>query len=144
MRPSPDEVVAGLRAILKQEIAPLLPKEAQSHIRRVMAVLRDGRWNESAFDLLRENFAFAKLARDFADALGQQQHLRADLSALIAPLRSAADHSVPASFSEANEINRQLRDVLCRSIEGVRDTQLFALDSLCVEVGKALLSLRAA
>jgi len=76
MRPTPDEVIAGARAILKQEVAPLLPPAAQVQLKRVMAVLRDARWNEAGFDLLRENTAFARLAQDGAARLDRDFRFR--------------------------------------------------------------------
>ncbi len=142
MRPSPDEVIAGVRAILKQDIASALPPAAQPQLKRVMAVLRDGRWNEAAFDLLRENATFARLASDCAARLDREDGLPVGLSSLSATLRDAAEHRSPTSFAEANEVNRFLRKALAACIEAVRDAPLSALDDLCGAIGAALLSLR--
>lgn len=144
MRPSPDEVIAGVRAILKQDIAPALSPPAQAQFKRVMAVLRDGRWNEAAFDLLRENAEFSRLARDCAASLDRESDLPGGLGSLSESLRVAADHQPPTSFAEANEANRSLRAELARWIEAARDGPGTALDDLCGEIGAALLALRAA
>ncbi len=142
MRPTPDEVTAGIRALLKQEIAPSMPAHAQPQLKRIMAVLRDGRWNEAGFDLLRENAVFAELARACAERIGQQGDLPPHFPALAADLHLAADHRVAVSFAEANEVNRKLRDALCRCMDAVRDIRLTALDDLCSTIGSALLALR--
>ncbi len=144
MRPTPDEVIAGARAILKQEVAPLLPPAAQVQLKRVMAVLRDARWNEAGFDLLRENAAFARLAQDGAARLDRETALPATFAGHADALRAAAeatDH-VPASFAEANAVNRQLRAVLSAFIEAVRDGDGRALDTFCADVGATLMALR--
>jgi hypothetical protein len=138
MRPTPEEVIAGVRAILKQEIATVIPKQAQPQLRRVMAVLRDARWNEAAFELMRENAIFAGLARVGAARVGREP----GLDSLGAELASAAHFDAPGSFVEANAINRRLREALARLIERIRDERLTVLDDLCAAIGRAMLALR--
>ncbi len=144
MRPTPDEVMAGIRALLKQEIAPSMPAHAQPQLKRIMAVLRDGRWNEAGFDLLRENAVFAELARACAERIGELGGLPPHFSVLAADLHLAADHRVPGSFAEANDVNRKLREALSHGIEAVREVRLAALDDLCATILSALLALREA
>lgn len=141
MRPTPDEVIAGVRALLKQEIAPALDPTAEKMLKRVMAVLRDGRWNEAAFDLLRENAAFADLARQCATRIDASAGLPDAMSTIAAALVAAADRPAAASFVEANAMNLALRSALSRFIEQVRDGDLVALDDLCASIGAAMVSL---
>jgi hypothetical protein len=144
MRPSPDEVIAGVRAILKQDVAAALPAAAQPQLKRVMAVLRNGRWNEAAFDLLRENAEFARLASDCAARLDRENGLPVSFASISATLRTAANYEPPSSFAEANKANRCLRKALAACLEAVRDAPLSGLDDLCNAIGAALLALRAA
>lgn len=143
MRPAPDEVIAGVRALLKQEVGPSLPKHAQPHLRRIMSVLRDGRWNEAAFDLLRENTLFASLALKCVDALDAAAQSMPDTSSLAEELRAAAGAQTPATFAAANEINRRSRAALCQFIETARDHRAHSLDDVCSEIGASLLAMRA-
>lgn len=140
MRPTPEEVIVAVRALLKSDIAPHQPAPAQLQLKRVMAVLRDGRWNEAAFDLMHENTVFAGLARSSAARLEMEGN--GSLEQLARELAASADIEQPRSFAEANEINRDLRDALARLIEKIRDEKLMALDGLCQMIGAALLGLR--
>lgn len=135
MRPCPNEVIAGVREILKREISPHLPDYAQPHLKRIMAVLRDGRWDDAAFDVLHENAQFADLARVCAariDSAGEQPEA---LEACAHALRAAAEFGAPASFTEANSINRTLRGALVGCLEAIRDNRLVALDDLGDDLG---------
>jgi hypothetical protein len=146
MRPTPDEVSAGVRAILKSEIAPLLPAAAQPQLKRVMAVLRDARWSEAGFDLLRENAAFAEVAEDGAARVAGEAGVPEAVAATAAELRAAAEEArgvVPGSFAEANAINRRLRAALSALLDAVRDHRATALDDLCERIGATLIALRA-
>lgn len=143
MRPTPDEVIAGVRAILKSDIAPALPRAAQPQLRRVMAVLRDGRWSEAGFDVLHENAVLARLAHDLAEGLGDLV-LPQEIAPLSNQLSSAAVYSTPESFAEANEINRVLRAAISALLERAREAGLPDLDDLCATIGPVLLNLRSA
>lgn len=140
MRPTPQEVIAGVRAILKSDIATNLPAQVQPQVKRLLSVLRDGHWNDAAFELMHENAVFADLARACADQLGKDGGV--GLKSLASNLIASAAFDAPGSFAEANEINRRLREALVRLIEVIRDDRLKALDPLCQTIGTALLGLR--
>src|SRR3546814_2538762 len=64
MKPSPNEIIAGVRNLLRKEIAPVADSEqAALTLRRIMVVLRETDWDEAAFHLLRENAVFQELGR---------------------------------------------------------------------------------
>lgn len=119
MRPTPDEIIASARTLLRQEVAPGLSPEGAVNLKRVMAALRDGRWNDVGFDLLNENDALAALIgqclRDGADALPK---------ALATTLQAAVDdHAAaarPRSFAAANDRNAALRAALAALIDAMK------------------------
>nr|WP_087572949.1 hypothetical protein [Sphingomonas sp. CDS-1] len=139
MRPTPEEIIASARTLMKDHVAPELSSEAQAHFRRVMSALRDGRWNETAFDLLHENERLAELIRSCLDQSGGNLH-----DSLVAQLRSASERQAagtPRSFAEANAVNHDLRKALTGLIEAMRDGQVAddaALGSLIVNVSLGL------
>ncbi|NWK98321.1 hypothetical protein DM806_22160 [Sphingobium lactosutens] len=139
MRPTPEEIIASARTLMKDHVAPELSSEAQAHFRRVMSALRNGRWNETAFDLLHENEALAALIHACLD-----QHGRSLPESLIGQLRSASERQAagtPRSFAEANAVNHALRKALTGLIEAMRDGQVpddAALGSLIVAVSLGL------
>jgi hypothetical protein len=142
MRPTPEEVIASVRKLLKEAISPALPADAQSQLRRIMAVLRDCRWNEAGFDVLHENGTFTELARNCHVRLEQQAQLTDRSRAVLHQLQAAVHCDAPQSFMQANEINRQLRGALSGFIELVRDDAVAALDEVCEEIIAALLATR--
>lgn len=55
MTPSPNQLIKGVRDLLRTSIGPELQSEqARFHLRKVMAVLRGTDWDEAAFALARE------------------------------------------------------------------------------------------
>ncbi len=120
MRPTPDELANGIRALLR-EIAPEItsPKGVR-HLRRVMATLRDARWNEAGFDLLADNAVLADALDSVRLAPGSNAIacVRAEIDELL------ADNAAPVSFAAANERNQQLRGLLCRSLEAVGENDI--------------------
>lgn len=140
MRPCPNEVIAGVRDILKREISPHLPDYAQPHLKRIMAVLRDGRWDDAAFDVLQENAQFADLARVCAARIDRAGERPEALEGCASALRAAAEFGAPASFAQANAINRTLRGALVGCLEAMRDHRLVGLDDLGDQIGATLLA----
>lgn len=140
MRPTPDEVISSVRTLLKADIGASLPPSAQPQLKRLLGVLRDGRWNDAAFALMRENAAFAELARVSATRL--EQDGPSSLAQLAIDLAASAQFELPWTFAEANEINRRLRVEFVRLIEAIRDEKMLELDSLCHAIGTALAGLR--
>ncbi|GAA1651721.1 hypothetical protein [Georgenia ruanii] len=68
MRPLPSEVIAGVRQILKETIAPeLTSAHARSRLEEVRAVLAQVDWDDAAFALARRNRALADALRRIED-----------------------------------------------------------------------------
>ena len=68
MKPTPQQLIDGVRNRLRNAIAPeVTSAHGQAEVRRVMAVLRDLDWNEAAFILMRETGTLAQILAD-ADA----------------------------------------------------------------------------
>lgn len=108
MRPTPAELAEGLRAMLRSLGAELVSVEAKTALRRALYVLREARWNDAAFDLLRENEVLeqaigrvrrfldapphspdTRLPADFAAALARNVALRRELAILLERLAGA-------------------------------------------------------
>lgn len=136
MRPTPDETIASARSLLKDHVAPELSSEAGSQLRRVLSTLRDGRWNERAFDLLNENAALAMLAdRCSTHPLASiPSALRDRLSQAASAQRAAT----PRSFAEANERNHDLRGALVSLVEAMRSGEVAGDESLGNEIVDAM------
>ena len=97
MKPTPEELAAGLRALLRPLGRELASAEAQRDLRRAMYVLREARWNDVAFDLLDENDRLAEAL----DRIG----------------RPAEDQARPRSYAEANARNLALRTAVCAFLD---------------------------
>lgn len=121
MRPTPEELANGIRALLR-EIAPeITSSRGLRYLRRVMATLRDVRWNEAGFDLLAENAALARMLHEFRPELLAgvlTEGLATEIERLL------GNRDAPASFEEANERNRALRFHICRGLERLRQEDL--------------------
>lgn len=106
MRPTPGELAQGMRVLLRAAGAELKTPGAKAQMRRVMSVLGGTRWDDAAFDLLREN-----------------ELLRAGLEAFEEPGKHRAllgDRGLPSSFAEANARNLALRTALAGALEKLR------------------------
>ena len=139
MRPTPDEIIGGVRKLLKEEIAPCVSKDATPQLRRILSVLRDFRWNDAVFDLLHEN---ATLLRCVEKIAAKFQGYPGISDAMIRSLRDECIQSAPRSFSEANAINGNLRRLLCSSIETIRALPRGPLDELCGEIAVMVMELQ--
>jgi hypothetical protein len=71
VRPRPSEIIAGVRAVLAETIAPELTSEhARSRLAEVRAVLAQIDWDSVGFDLMERAESLARVlreARRFAD-----------------------------------------------------------------------------
>ena len=141
MRPTPDEIIASARTLLRQEVAPGLSPEGAVNLKRVMAALRDGRWNDTGFDLLNENDALAALIgdclRDGASTLP---------AALSTTLQTAVqDHATarrPRSFAEANDRNAALRAALAALIDAMKGGAVSTDHAIGTAIASTLLALQ--
>jgi hypothetical protein len=102
-----------MRSLLRAQLASSQPGADTAQLRRVMGTLRDMRWNEAAFDLMRETATMADLVEDCLTRIGDDGALRAALE----EYRAA---SFPGSFAEANAANAALRAALVALIARLR------------------------
>jgi hypothetical protein len=141
MRPTPAEIIQSVRALLRERIGPAVNSEAEADLKRVMAALRECRWNEAAFDLLRENTVLTKLIEEILAAASAAQRPAEVVSGLREAARLHASRGVPRSFDEANEINHALRQALAAFCEAMRDSPLKGDDPLGHRIAEVLLQL---
>jgi hypothetical protein len=122
MRPTPADLAAGIRTVLRESIAPELKSaNAQLQLRRVMSILREARWNHAAFDILHENAKIVLMLQRCHAALVAAEALGPIPDVVRRWLDGARPHlttlPLPRTFDEANSINFVLRQMLAQSIE---------------------------
>jgi len=137
MKPSPSEVVKGIRALLREAASEITNAKNSSNYRRAMAILRDTRWDEAGFDVLAENAAMAEALRMIRS---DQPDAVSGLSEEIE--RVLADRTAPTSFAAANARNGTVRDLLARTLDAVAAHDLRASAPLRIKVTELLLELR--
>jgi hypothetical protein len=118
MRPTPAEVIAGVRRILKDVVEPEVGSEyARSRLREIRAVLAQVDWDDAAFHLRRE-----------CDSL-QDQLVAARSWIAAEPQRLAAFEQVPQAdgssepqtFAELNSARRELAAHLVTVLDALAD-----------------------
>lgn len=112
MRPTPAEIAGSMRALLREQMGRTADPDLVP-LKRVMAALRDMRWNDAAFDLMAETADLADLIDWCLSESGEDAGARAALDAYRAA-------PVPRSFAEANAANAALRGVLVALIDRLR------------------------
>jgi hypothetical protein len=123
VRPTPSEVIEGVRRILRDVVAPEVSSEyARSRLRAVLAVLAEVDWDDAPLRLLRDNQDLQTLL-DRCEAWAAEDPARA---AAFDDLRRPA--SAPAgerldgpSFADLNRLNGEYRSLVARMI-GSLDT----------------------
>ncbi len=116
MKPTPDDLAKGIRALLREVAPQITLPQGTRHLRRAMATLRDARWSEAGFDLLANNAVLA----DALDAVRVTPGATAAIAGLCAEIDAlVADRTAPVSFATANDRNQSLRNLLCRSLEAL-------------------------
>lgn len=126
MRPDPNELIRGVRQLLREVVAPELSSGvAALSLRRIMQILRDTDWNETAFQVEAENGRLASLvglARRWADGDPDRPSLIAAVDAAV-PL--PVETTTPAStFVEAAAFNCAQRAWLAAFVDLISDDPL--------------------
>jgi hypothetical protein len=107
-----------------------------------MSVLREGRWNQAAFDVLNENAAIVRMLERCRDELVVHQTLSDEIlvwrDTTIPPLLACA---APRTFDEANAINRALRLALTQFISLARSQPGLAAPTLRASLANMFLLL---
>lgn len=129
MRPSPAELISAVRDTLREVGAELKSPQAESALRRVMYVLREGRWNDAVFDLIHENEVLRV-------AIGQVAAYRSRSEDAVVPDRQAG---IPGSYAQVHARNAELRRRLAEVIENLADGDLPASARLREELARVLL-----
>jgi hypothetical protein len=63
MRPTPNQLIRGIRDLLRQSVAPeVVSDQGILSLRKIMGILREFDWDEAAFVLSRENDALRAMA----------------------------------------------------------------------------------
>lgn len=120
MKPTPNQMVDGIRAVLRETVLPASASdETQIAVRQIMVVLRETDWDEFAFALLRENAALAALAGEAAAWIGAQHERQAAFTGLQTGLKAGAEGlSEDGSFAHARQRNLELRKALADFVDG--------------------------
>lgn len=120
MRSRPSETVAGVRALLKEAVGPALSSEQASYVlRRILAVLREGDWDDHGFRLLAENEALKALAAEVR-AASAGRPLSDEANAALSRWEAlAALEGLPRSYEDAARVNASLRNAIAETISAL-------------------------
>lgn len=110
MTPTPDALIGAVRALLRPIGVELSSTESKAAFRRALYVLREGRWSDAAFDLLREN-------DEIGDAGNRAR-------AFLGEPAQAGNVARPASYAEADARNRALREELAALLDRLDGPEL--------------------
>lgn len=104
MRPSPADVITGVRRILKDVVGPEVASEyARSRLAEVRAVLAQVDWNDAALrlrqDVLVQRQLLAEIDRWRSASLDRVEHFAA-----VAPANICTE--LPATYDELDEVYR--------------------------------------
>jgi hypothetical protein len=116
MRPTPAEIITGVRRILKEVVEPDVASEyARERLAQVRAVLAQVDWNDSLTELASENVRVANFGRRALDWSDSNAARAAAFSAESAAVRAACADvpTVVEPFAEHNARNcRQNRAMI--------------------------------
>lgn len=115
MRPAPHEIIAAMRDLLRENVAPeVTSEEGKLALRRIMAVLRDVNWDDLTLAMARENRELAAMAEVAGEWIGADPGRTKDGSTLLSEITAAAGSAgCPGGFDELQSTNLRLRTVLC-------------------------------
>lgn len=105
MRPTPAEVITGVRRILKDVVEPAVSSDyASNALNQVRAVLAQVDWNDSSTALAVESRALSELAQQGMDWIGAAEGRRARFGVGLEQLRmiASAEENAFAGFDERN------------------------------------------
>lgn len=137
MRPTPAELIEGVRETLRPLGRELGSAQARRDFRRAMYILREGRWNDAVFDLLNENEKIAEALRLIRDWLNDQAapgmfgHIAEEIELLL------EDKTLPRNFTAANARNHALRAAMSRFLDeagksSLRDTAVLRREVVAI------------
>lgn len=147
MKPTPNELISGVRKLLKEEVGPELEGSTGiTALKKIMSVLRDIDWNEAGFRLIAENDQLLQLL----DRISAQIVVLEDtpvLSSLQGRIRSCSGSSA-TSFASALQLNEERRALIAEFVEIISNEEASPLPSSeCAtwrsELAKALASMHA-
>jgi hypothetical protein len=92
MKPTPNQTIDGIRDLLREKVLGHLSSDtATTEVQRILAVLRDIDWNETAFAWLRENTVLTQLAIEAISWIESHAPGSAVLAAPAVSLRQCID-----------------------------------------------------
>lgn len=123
MKPTPAALIDAVRDALRPLGGELTSPESRAALRRVLYVLREGRWDDAAFDLLADNEALAEAIDGMTAVLGGEGTAAAEL---------------PRSFTAANARNHALRAQLATLLDQLGERDLAESTALRTEIAVLL------
>jgi hypothetical protein len=132
VKPEPNELINGIRDVLRQSIAPELTSgPAVAALRRIMVILKETDWNETSFLIAKENRTLAALLQD-ARAWAMSSPRHGDIATRLDAAVLGPDEDF-GSFRAVSDRNAMLRRALADFIsvvardETARDAEAHAL-----------------
>jgi hypothetical protein len=126
MRPTPAEVVAGVRRILSEVVAPEVTSDyAASRLRAVLAVLADVDWDNAPLQVVQDNHDLRTLLEGCGSWVADDPGRAAALADYGATVRAGLTEPKPelaanlGSFADANELNATYRRLLEQSVVAI-------------------------
>jgi hypothetical protein len=113
MRPTPNELIAGVRDLLRDSIGPQLHAPAVvTDLKRVMAILRDLDWNEAGFALLAENRELFGLLGEIEDWVLSLARGQSAFEPFLSEMRACKQRTQTLTFADAVALNLTYRNLL--------------------------------
>jgi hypothetical protein len=114
MRPTPNELIAGIRGLLRDSVGSQLHDPAAvADLKKVMSVLRDLDWNEAGFALLAENRELVCLLDEIRGWISGLPSGPSIFVALLREMPACTEKPEARTFAEAMDVN-----LTCRSLLG--------------------------
>lgn len=119
MRPAPHEIIAAVRDLLREIIAPdVASNEGKVVLRRIMAVLRDVRWDDLTLAMARENRELAAMAKAAGNWISADPGRGKGWNALLSEIVAAVgDTDCLDSFEGLQTANLRLCMALAQFVE---------------------------
>jgi hypothetical protein len=118
MRPTPNQIIRGVRDLLREDIAPELGSErAVISLRKIMSILRDLDWNEASFRMRRENAELRTLGEEVLSWIDESTPRRLTFEAALEALNAARRFRDPDSFAQLNDENLAHRRAIAAFVE---------------------------
>lgn len=113
MRPTPNELIAGIRSLLRDSIGShLQDPAAAADLKKVMSVLRDVDWNEAGFALLAENRELVRLLDEIKCWVSGLPSGAPVFAGLLQEMPACTGRPEARTFAEAIDVNQTCRSLL--------------------------------